>query len=160
MGLQDDIDLLSHVGLFRDFGLEHLRLIAFGTERQVLKKGTRLFAEGDESEGGYVIVSGQVDIVLHRGDRDLVLESCSQAGLIGELALITGNRRVADAIAKTDCEILFIPRSLFHRLLSEYPDKAQMLHMRISQSVRELVQQMQDIQEKLKQIPPFGGTAK
>ncbi len=157
MGLQEDIDLLSRVTLFRDFGLEHLRLIAFGTERQVLKKGTTLFSEGDDSEGGYVIASGQVDIVLHSGERDLVLESCGPAGLIGEMALITNVRRVASAVAKTECELLFIPRPLFHRLLREYPEKAHMLHTRISHTVRELVQQMEDVQEKLKLIPPLGG---
>ena len=158
MGLQEDIDLLSQVELFRDFGLEHLRLIAFGTERQILKKGTALFSEGEESEGGYVIASGLVDIVLHRGDRDLVLESCGKAGLLGEMALITSVRRVAAAVAKTECELLFIPRPLFHRLLREYPDKAHMLHTRISHTVRELVQQMEDVQEKLQLIPPLGGS--
>ena len=149
MGLEQDIDLLSRVTMFQDFDPEQLRLIAFGTERQFLRKGTVLYRQGAESDGGYVVSSGQIDIVMHQGEQEITLDSCTEAVLIGELALITENRRAAAAVARVDSEVLFIPRSLFHRLLREYPQMAALLHARISHSVRGMVQQMEKVHERL-----------
>lgn len=155
MGLEQDIELLSRVTMFQDFEPEQLRLIAFGTERRFLRNGSVLYRQGEESDGGFVVATGQIDIVAYHGDREIVLDSCGPAGLIGELALITENRRTANAIARVDCEVLFIPRSLFHRLLREYPHMAALLHARIAQSVRGMVTQMEKVYEKLSGIPGF-----
>lgn len=155
MGLEQDIDLLSRVAMFQDFELEQLRLIAFGTERQLMSKGTVLYEQGAESDGGYVVASGQIDIVLRQGTREITLDSCTEAGLIGELALITESRRAAAAIARVDSEVLFVPRSLFHRLLREYPQMAAMLHSRIAHSVRGLVEQMEKVHDRLADLPSF-----
>jgi CRP-like cAMP-binding protein len=156
MGLEQDIELLARVALFQDFGIEQLRLIAFGTEREQLKTGTLLFSSGDESDGGYVVANGQVDIVVYRDEHEFILERCYEASLIGEMALITGNRRATAAIARQNSDLLFIPRSLFHRLLREYPDIAALLHGRIARSIRTMVHQMEKIHERLSDIPSLG----
>ena len=155
MGLEQDIDLLSRVAMFQDFGLEQLRLIAFGTERQLLRKGERVYEQGQKSDGGYVVAAGQIDIVLRQGTQEARLDSCTEASLIGELALITENRRAASAIARVDSEVLFIPRPLFHRLLNEYPQMAALLHARIALSVRGIIQQMEKVHDRLADIPPL-----
>ena len=149
MGLEQDIELLSRVALFEGFEREHLRLIAFGTERMTLKRGDNLYREGETSDGGYVVVEGQIDIVLVRDGHDYLLESCGPAGLIGEIALITQNVRVSSAIARERSEVLFVPRSLFHRLLREYPNMAALLHARIAQSVRQILTQLEDVEARL-----------
>jgi CRP-like cAMP-binding protein len=158
MGLEDDIDLLSRVAMFQSFETEQLRLIAFGTEKRRLKKGSVLFRQGDTSDGGYVVASGQIDIVAHGSGREITLESVTEAGLIGELSLITPNKRIASAIARTESDVLFIPRALFHRLLREYPQMAALLHARIAHSVRGIVSQMEAVQKKLDDLPPLNET--
>ena len=159
MGLEQDIDLLSRVAMFQDFELEQLRLIAFGTERRFLKNGSVLYEQGEDSAGGYIVASGQIDIIVRDGTREITLDSCTEAGLIGELALITENRRAATAVARVDSEVLFVPRSLFHRLLREYPQMAAILHARIAQSVRGMVQQMEKVHERLVDLPSLSDPA-
>lgn len=149
MALEDDIRLLASVDLFRDFPEEQLRLLAFGTEREYLPGGRNLFVQGDDADGGYVVAKGQVDIVVFRGQREIILDSCLQGSLIGELALISPNRRIASAIARTNAEVLHIPRSLFHRMLTNYPETAIALHDRISHSVRRLVHMIERVREKM-----------
>jgi CRP-like cAMP-binding protein len=156
MGLEQDIELLSRVALFQDFGIEQLRLIAFGTQRERIGAGSILYEADDESDGGYVIAEGQIDIVIIREGHEFILDHCHEAALIGEIALITGNRRATAAIARSNSEVMFIPRTLFHRLLSEYPEIAALLHGRISHSVRSLVHQMEKIHDRLSEIPSLG----
>jgi len=153
MALEDDIELLASVEMFRDFPEEQLRLLAFGTEREFLPGGRDLFVQGEEAEGGYVVAKGQIDIVTHRGRREIILDSCLRGALIGELALITRNKRIASALARTNSEVLYIPRALFHRMLTNYPDTAVALHNRISQSVRRLVYMMDRVRDKMNAIP-------
>ena len=157
MGLEQDIELLSRVGLFQDFEMEQLRLIAFGTERETARTGTFLFRESEVAKGGYVVAGGQIDIVLRRGNTDIVLQNCRSAALIGEMALITETRRATSAVAKVNSDVLFIPRTLFHRLLREYPSMAALLHSRIAHSVRRLVQEMDEVNIRLNSLPPMKG---
>jgi CRP-like cAMP-binding protein len=157
MALDRDIALLSRVGLFQGFTPEQLRLIAFGSEREKLGEGTVLYREGEAAGGGYVVADGQIDLVLNKARRQIVLESCMEGGLVGEIALITSTRRATDAVACHDSEVLYVPRSLFHRMLREYPETAAFLHGRIAQSVRRLVAQIEEVNTKLGVIKPLMG---
>lgn len=152
MGFEQDIALLSRVALFQDFTVEQLRLLAFGTERQWLYAGTELFGDGEPSDGGYVVASGQIDIITYRGDRQVILDSCHEASLIGEMALLTENRRIATAIAREDSEVMFIPRTLFYRMLREYPETAAKLHDRIAENVRMIMREIAVVGDKIDKI--------
>ena len=153
MTLTQDIELLSRVSLFEGFPDEQLRLLAFGSKRLFLRGGEELFREGTLSDGGYVVVTGQVDILVQRNGRELVMASQLENSLIGEMALIAPNRRIATALARTNAELIFIPRDLFKRMLSEYPHLAEQLHERISRSVRSMLKQMETVQTRLSEIP-------
>jgi len=153
MTLADDIDLLSRVSLFEGFPSEQLRMLAFGSKLIFFRGGEVLYQQDDVSDGGYVIINGQVDLVLSNGAREVVLASYLRNSLIGEMALITRNSRVATAVARNNVEALFIPRELFNRMLAEYPDLAVELHRRISRTINFLLEDIAGVQDKLEMIP-------
>lgn len=153
MSLAEDIKRLSHVPLFDGFSVEQMRLVAFGSKRQLCRRGEVLYHEGALSDGGHVIVSGQVDLVSYRGEQEFILASYRENSLVGELALITENRRTATAVARTDSEFILIPREVFRRMLAEYPDLAGLLYRRINQSVQEMLSGMREVQAKLEATP-------
>lgn len=153
MTLNDDIHRLSSIALFEGFSVEQLRLLAFGSKRLFLRDGEELFRENQSSDGGYLVVSGQVDVVSYAHGREMVLSSQLENSLIGELALITPNKRIATALARTNCELLHIPRELFKRMLSEYPELAILIHSRIEKSVTEMLEQIAKVNERLSSIP-------
>jgi CRP-like cAMP-binding protein len=64
MALEDDVRVLSHVGLFEGFAQEQLRLLAFGAETTALPAERKLYREDDEADCAYVVVRGR--IVLYR----------------------------------------------------------------------------------------------
>ena len=153
MRLESDIELLMRVDLFQGFQPEQLRLVAFGAERERVHKDDVLYRDGEEADGGYVVVRGQIDLMVYRGRREIILDTCLEASLLGELALVTANRRISNAVASVESEVLHIPRRLFHRMLNEYPETAALMYRRLSQSVSRTMEQVARVHGKLAEIP-------
>ena len=149
MSLDSDINLLSKVRMFEDFGPEHLRLLAFGAEAKHYAAQQKLYRQGVYSDGGYVIVRGAVN--LYSGEDDKIISTHGPAALIGEMALMSGIDHAASAIAVEPTDVMKIPRPLFRRMLEEYPELAVLLQQRISKSVNSFVGELAAIADKLDQ---------
>ena len=147
MSLDTDIQLLSRVALFDGFDREALRLLAFGAEARTYGAGSRLFRAGEQSDGGYIIVSGAIHLQPEGEDKDSI--RYGSGALIGEMALIVPTLRANTAMAAEHSEVLKVPRPLFRRMLEEYPELAAILQQRIAGSVDEFVQRLDRIREKL-----------
>lgn len=147
MALTDDMALLSQVELLRALGEEKLRLIAFGAERRRFQPGQVLYREDAPADGAYVVASGQVELSQKGGDGapKKVLATVSSGTLLGELALISAIRRSMTAIALDDVEVMRINRPLFHRMLEEYPEIADLVRDRITENLNRLAQEMGEI---------------
>jgi len=80
-------------------------------------KGSVLFAEGEVGKEMYVVLEGEVEIVLD----GKTLEKVARGGLVGELALIDDNPRSATAVAATDCRVAAIDERQFTYLVQQTP---------------------------------------
>jgi CRP-like cAMP-binding protein len=153
MALDDDIRILSDVGLFEGFTQEQLRLLAFGAETTLLGADRKLYREDDEADSAYVVVAGR--IVLYRegdGERErLVIGHVGPGAIMGELALIADTKRLTSASAEVDSEVLRLNRRMFRRILEEYPELAVKLHHRISAELQEFLQKIENL------APRFAG---
>ncbi len=132
MGIDSDVLTLSRVPLFHGFSPEQLRLIAFGTEHLTVNKGRELYREGETADCGFVVLSGSVNLFEDRGTDRRIVHTAGPGTLLGELALISANQRPTGAVAAADSEVIRISRSLFRRVLEEYPDLAAKLHAAMS----------------------------
>ncbi|MDO1583943.1 cyclic nucleotide-binding domain-containing protein [Rhizobium oryzicola] len=139
MALSDDIQLLSQVPLFQGLDGDQLRLIAFGAERRSIQKGQALFREHSPAECAFVVARGRFDLYTESRDGMAERQGTATPGtLLSELALVTMVERKFTAVAAEDGEVVRIPRSLFHRLLEEYPAVARILEDRIRQNLVDL----------------------
>lgn len=77
------------------------------------EKGDVIFNEQDEKEEMYLIDSGEIKIVKTIGDVDVNIAYLSAGDFFGEMTLITGSRRVASAIAFTDCKLHSMDKEAF-----------------------------------------------
>jgi len=145
MALDDDVRILSRVGLFEGFTPEQLRLLAFGAETTALPAERKLYREDDEADSAYVVVAGR--IVLYReADGPAGPIGFAEAGsILGELALIADTRRLTSASAAVDSQILRLSRAMFHRILEEYPDIAIQLHQRIAEELQAMVERIGEL---------------
>jgi CRP-like cAMP-binding protein len=149
MSLDNDINNLSQVSFFGCLDVDQLRLLAFGSEHKALFAGSKLFSRDDQSHCGYVIVSGLIDLTITYDGVEKIVASVGAGGLVGELALITENQRVTDAVARRDTRLLCIPRALFMRMLEKYPQTAFELHKNLSRSVRDTIVQLDQVRQSL-----------
>jgi CRP/FNR family cyclic AMP-dependent transcriptional regulator len=82
-----------------------------------LAPGDFLFREGEKGEKMYVLLKGEVDILVG----DFVLETATPGSLIGEMALIDDSPRTANVLAKTPSKLAQIDRRRFHFLVQQTP---------------------------------------
>jgi CRP-like cAMP-binding protein len=97
-------------------------LAAFAAER-AMRKDEVLFRRGDPGTGMMAVLAGQVRIVLPgAGGRDRVLKIIGQGELFGEIALLDGQPRTADAVAVTNGRLLVLERRDVMNRIRAAPD--------------------------------------
>ncbi len=87
--------------------------LVFTKKNLHFKKGDVIFDEQDEGKEMYFIDSGEIQIAKTIGDVDVNIASLSSGDFFGEMALITGSRRVASAMAFTDCSLHVMDKDAF-----------------------------------------------
>ena len=80
-------------------------------------KGEFIFHQGEPGGFMYVILEGEVDILLN----DRVIATFNQGHIFGEMALLDEEPRSAGAFAKTDCKIVPIDKDSFLYLVQNTP---------------------------------------
>lgn len=148
MALDDDIRVLSAVKLFRGFTREQLRLMAFGAESITLAAGRKLYAEGAFADCAFVIASGTVALYRQDGDKRTTLSTHGAGTILGELALIAESERSTSATAQTEVTVIRLSRSMFHRILQEFPETAVELRRRIAADLEAMLARLREAAER------------
>ena len=86
-----------------------------------LKPGEYLFREGDPGDEMYLIQSGRIKVTKGEGDEERVLAILKEGDFFGEMAVIDGSPRSANAIAIDHVRLTVIDREAFKRQLQENP---------------------------------------
>jgi small-conductance mechanosensitive channel/CRP-like cAMP-binding protein len=100
--------------------LESGKLLRFG-------RGENIIHQGAEGCSMFIIVRGEVDVIVHADQRDTLVASLRAGEAFGEMCLLTGEMRSATIRAKTDCDIWEIERASIQPLLDENRDLAEKL---------------------------------
>ena len=103
--------LLGHLALFRAMPPDQLALFADKAKQRAMRVGEVLFRRGEAGTTMLVILAGQVRIALpSREGREQVLRVLQPGDVVGEMALLDGGDRTADAVAETNGRLLVIER--------------------------------------------------
>ena len=99
--------------------------------------GERLFAQGDEPDALYEIVSGQIMVVHHTTNGvESIITIFGAGDCVGEQSLIDQQPRANSAFSRGRTKLLVLPRSDFSRLRCEHPDITEALLQLISKRFR------------------------
>ena len=130
-------DFLKHVPLFQHLSDEDRVRLAGSIKLQSLKKGEILFNKGGAGDALYIIKKGKIKIFLssHAGD-EVLLAIFSEADFFGEMALLDGMPRSADAIAIEPTELLLLNRNDFISFLNHNNNAVQAVLQSLSQRLR------------------------
>ena len=92
-------------------------IAALGVSRR-LEANVVLFCKGDEGDALYAVRTGQIRIVIGTEDgKRLTLATLGSGDVFGEIALLDGQSRTADAVAAEACELFMVRRRDFLDLL-------------------------------------------
>ncbi len=115
--------LLTNHPMFRDLPAKAIEQIASYMTRRKFPRGKRIFAKGDPGSGLMGVLSGAVRISTESAaGKEIVLNVIRPGEIFGEIALLDGHPRTADAVAMTDCELIVIDRREFISFLRNEPN--------------------------------------
>ena len=84
--------------------------------------GTVLFRAGDEGDAMYLIESGRVRIAVTDENRvEIVIAELARGDFFGEMAMIDGKKRSADAYIIEDARLAVLSRDHFLGFIQEHP---------------------------------------
>lgn len=114
-----------------------LKLISTYKVSRSIKKGEKLFSEGDEVMGVYFIKKGFLRIELNgKVDRPLVLKFAGKGTVLGHRTNINHSAHHSTATAITDVAYCFIPAMAFRDITCDSPTLRQQI---VDQLLRELI---------------------
>ena len=92
---------------------------------KIVPRNTRLFRQGDTGDAMYLIESGRVRISIHDDDKqELTLAELAQGDFFGEMSIIDGRQRSADAQVIEDARLAILSRDAFLSFVRTNPDVA------------------------------------
>ena len=119
------VETLRDIPLFSQLREGDLAVLAEVTHERSYPKNSMILFASDPGDALYVILSGQVKVVLGAADgREVILSIRSQGEFFGEMSLIDDEPRSAHVISMEDSRLLVLRRSDFSRCLREIPDIA------------------------------------
>ncbi|MBJ26581.1 MAG: cyclic nucleotide-binding protein [Rhodospirillaceae bacterium] len=125
MDLQQDVDLLRNIPLFRNIDSRKLKLIAFTSQRLQFKANENLFVQGDYGDSAFIIIEGEASVLIYtNSDTQIEIAKVKKNDLVGEIAILCDVPRTATVRAKTELLTLEITKEIFFQLVTQFPEMA------------------------------------
>jgi CRP/FNR family transcriptional regulator, cyclic AMP receptor protein len=142
----DKRTILQNHPIFGALGADLLDRLSSYAIPQTVERGTTIFARGDPGTSLFAVCSGTVKIsAASPGGRDAVFNLITDGAIFGEIAVLDGLPRTADAIAMTDCSLMVIERRRFIALAYERPDFALKLVEVLCGRLRHTTEQLENV---------------
>ena len=143
---RDRLALLRNHSLFRELPSPVIERLGSYMKRRSVARGSTIFAKGDPGDGLMGVLAGAVKISVPSADgRDVVLNIINEGGIFGEIALLDGHPRTADATAMSDCQLMIIERRDFLQFLRSQPDVTLKFIEILCARLRRTSEQVQDV---------------
>ena len=122
MGLEEARQLLGNCILFRGFKVDERDAILGRVRTRNLKTGETVFAIGSPGDNMMAVLNGTVRISVPAPDgKELLLAILQPGEVFGELAVLDGKERSADAIANSPCTLAILDRRDILSFLEQHP---------------------------------------
>jgi CRP-like cAMP-binding protein len=120
--MQQNLELLQEVHLFSSFPGKAMKLLAFLANRAQLAPGDVLFEEGDDHGLAYLILSGQLTLLKHHDNEEVVVQQYSKGDFLGFFSLLGAMPALFSLQAATTTTVLTINRKQFSKILEQFPE--------------------------------------
>lgn len=120
-------------------------LLAY-TRVERYRAGREIFCKGSPGDSLMAVLNGRVKISsLSPEGKEIILNIINPGEIFGEIALLDGKDRTADAAAMTDCELLVVSRRDFMPFLERRADLCLLLLSVLCARLRRTSEQLEDV---------------
>ncbi len=117
---------------------------------ELFRKGDTLCSEGDEPKDLYFLVSGTLDII--KGKKK-ISEVYKSGASIGEISFLLNTKRTATVKAKTDGQVVRVPKDKINQFLREVPSLAWGISKVLARRLDERTKTLHGLREFCDQMP-------
>jgi CRP/FNR family transcriptional regulator, cyclic AMP receptor protein len=136
----DPVRVVSEQAIFASLSIEECRALVGRSVCRSVQPGERLFREGDQCRGLYLVVEGAVRVYRANPDgQEQVLRLARPGDSLGEVAVFDEGPYLASARASGAARVLFLSFDEVRALYRRHPEVAQAVVRHLGQRVRELV---------------------
>jgi len=122
---QMTLEALRSVPLFASLDDDAARELRSLLSDKRVPQNTRLFRQGDKGDAMYLIESGRVRISIRdEEEQEVILAELAQGDFFGEMSIIDGRQRSADANVIDDAQLAILSREAFLMFVRSNPDVA------------------------------------
>jgi CRP-like cAMP-binding protein len=115
-------ETLARAPIFAGLAPDDLAALAAAAQPRALADGEVLFRRGDPGDGLWIVTAGEVRIrVASAEGAEVGLNHLGAGDTVGEIALLDGGARSADAVALGAAEAVFLDRAAAMRVLGSRP---------------------------------------
>jgi len=114
-------EVLKKISLFKYITETEIDLITNHLEEKIFKEGEFLIEESNNSHEMYLIVEGEVQVILKREDAFLVLAKLGPSGFVGDMSLLTDHPRSASVKSLNTCKTLVFKKSALDTIVEKHP---------------------------------------
>jgi CRP/FNR family cyclic AMP-dependent transcriptional regulator len=138
-------EILAGHFLLRHLRPEELSRLAASTTLAHYRPRATIFQKGDPGSSMMAVVRGRVKICTYSASgQELLLNLVDRGGIFGEIALLDGQPRSADAVAMEDTELLVLERNRLMPFLNASPEIAIRLIAVLCQRLRQTSEALED----------------
>src|SRR5579859_6753665 len=119
--LETTARMLQKVEFFKDVSLADLENLSRAVITRTYTDGQMIFNEGDEGDSMYLIQSGAIQLFTKVGKEERLLRTSQSGDVVGELALLDGQKRSAQARASGSLSVLVLSRQHFIDFMGSRP---------------------------------------
>jgi CRP-like cAMP-binding protein len=121
VGINEDVELLRRIPMFAKVEPAKLKLLAFTSERVTYDAGQELFHQGDAADAAYIVVDGDVEVLVDTPKGPLVVATLGRNEFVGDIGILCDIPRTATIKAATRVTTLKISKDLFFRMVTDFP---------------------------------------
>ena len=112
------IDNLDSIPIFLDLDEQEIKDVSESCTPRTYPKNSMIILEEEFGDIVFIIVTGTVKITrVNDEGKEVILSLLGPGEIFGEMAILDGEARSANALAQENCELIAIQRSEFLRLL-------------------------------------------
>ncbi len=137
LSLMERILFLKRVPLFANLSPADIKQVATLAQEDSFSDGVKIVGEGEIGDLMFIIISGEVRVVITQGQKEVEIARRKAGEYVGEMALISREPRSASVVAVGNVRALSIDQKSFESLLRDRPDASLAVIQVLTQRLRE-----------------------